>query len=1648
MAIFGKKKQDKEKSSNNPPTSESVSSISPSLEGAPRMAPPGSSMSKEGSSSSGAHAGKGSLSGSMGPGGAGVGSGFGALNGQSHGSSIPSGIGMSPGGSMNGPPGAASGFKFGGPPSSRPEGGVSGIPVPGQGRLRKMSEDSSGSHAGYGTSNKGSIGPVGMMGAPSNTSTSGLPASSSGPGSGLPIYGGPGGQMGPGAAPGQTQGPEKARSQVVYPWSQRSLVMNPPRFLDETRQAPPGALSPYPFPRYGHAANQAASPNGEIYLFGGLVRESVKNDLYTIYVDKLANPASAASPPAAGPNSNGIYATATLVQTTGEIPPPRVGHATVLVSNVLILWGGDTKVRADDKQDEGLYLLNLSTREWTRVRNGSDDPNSGPVGRYGHTVSIVGSRFYVFGGQVDGNFMNDLWSFDLNSLKGTPTWECVKPASELPPRRTGHASVTYKDKIYVFGGTDGQYHYNDTWCYDVATNTWKELSCIGFIPVPREGHATCLVDDVMYIFGGRGVDGKDLGDLASFKISNQRWYMFANMGPVPSGRSGHALANFHNKVVVLGGESFTGAKPDDPAMIHVLDTGKIKYPSDNPQQKGSQLRKSNMPGGPMPAGGQGNAQQPPQPGSQIRGMPSVAEEDARRAASPTQKGQRAPNGLMSMSQPESPDGPGGAKAMRPSQPAPPLQLQQQQGRSQGRPDGSDDRFDGPARSMSPTAQTVREQRAAALGGSQQPPSISSVQAQQRAMSPPGTGQHQSLMQQQPQQQPAPYNGPRSQRSLENLRGPGAGAASPTMMTGMTRSMNGVLDRPSNQGAPQDAFHYGRGSTPPGAQMNGYGTNKTVSNELEAMRRRENWLKAALAVAAKKGFVAPEQIQMPDGSILDERVASPDRVSLDSIDIGGEGSDKERVVRALVSLKTQLANAKATIAQQAQGEAERSAEAERARAAALQEAAYYRAKMAALEAGNTADVSKLDRDRAAQFEKSLSEALRESAQLERQVSTLREQVKLEQQLRASAEERLTETAKRAMAAEAAQMKAYDELSALQKRTYATESSLRDHSEQVVTLSSLVTRHKADHSYTQGQLEEANASIAQHVSALAQLQAAHSAISSRAAEQERLYDEHRNLAQQHQATISQLRVQLDTRTREAESLAARVTELDALLERHRQEAESHRSAATGSLATLLSQRDAQTSRDLASSVPSHLQEKMQALEEETESLRQLQSQHRQLADASSAQLQEMREKNLALEKQHSGLRSELGAVRSQLAVSLQEIARIKDVTTGKDLELRDRTRLAEAAQVKASLLKQFIADRGIAIPNDDEISVKSGYADKRIHELEEELDARTREAQEAEHRLQDSESRVEELTRELEHASSRASRGAEGDGQYLAEAQQRAEAAERELAESNASYKERLAQLENDYQTAVQFVKGTEKMLRKMKDELTKHKTANASLQAEVATLRSGSLPEDGPGAEEAARDIEALRNRLVDVTQQSEEVASENRELEKKLAAALAGQQASQDRAKEGESSSADSSRKVIELESQIQRLESSLNDAKRELQNTHELNNHLSSELASATKLNGGAPSVDRDNALAAAESSNEVLKRDNADLTRRLHEAEDKFQLLLGRIESTHEGGDERARDSMAYGSITSELDKWERDRSLAEHDNFGLGSNGAGDT
>jgi hypothetical protein len=69
-----------------------------------------------------------------------------------------------------------------------------------------------------------------------------------------------------------------------------------------------------------------------------------------------------------------------------------------------------------------LQLIRVScipvSREWTRiVVNG---PSPGPGGRYYHTMTLVGSKLFIFGGLSPKGYLNDIWALDLNCCTFTP----------------------------------------------------------------------------------------------------------------------------------------------------------------------------------------------------------------------------------------------------------------------------------------------------------------------------------------------------------------------------------------------------------------------------------------------------------------------------------------------------------------------------------------------------------------------------------------------------------------------------------------------------------------------------------------------------------------------------------------------------------------------------------------------------------------------------------------------------------------------------------------------------------------------------------------------------------------------------------------------------------------------------------------------------------------------------------------------------------------------------------------------------------------------------------------------------------------------------------------------------------------------------
>lgn len=120
--------------------------------------------------------------------------------------------------------------------------------------------------------------------------------------------------------------PHPGPNQALFPWSQRRMQLPAPHAT--------------PFPRYGAAVNAMASEDGDIYLMGGLVDGStVKGDLWVI-------------------QSSGNNVSCFPISPKTEGPGPRVGHASLLVGNAFIVFGGDTKLDENDTLDDTLYFLN------------------------------------------------------------------------------------------------------------------------------------------------------------------------------------------------------------------------------------------------------------------------------------------------------------------------------------------------------------------------------------------------------------------------------------------------------------------------------------------------------------------------------------------------------------------------------------------------------------------------------------------------------------------------------------------------------------------------------------------------------------------------------------------------------------------------------------------------------------------------------------------------------------------------------------------------------------------------------------------------------------------------------------------------------------------------------------------------------------------------------------------------------------------------------------------------------------------------------------------------------------------------------------------------------------------------------------------
>ena len=1013
-----------------------------------------------------------------------------------------------------------------------------------------------------------------------------------------------------------------------------------------------------------------------------------------------------------------------------------------------------------------------------------------------------------------------------------------------------------------FGGTNGTQWFNDVWAYDPKTVSWTQLDCIGYIPAPREGHSAALVGDVMYIFGGRTEEGTDLGDLAAFRISSRRWYTFQNMGPSPSPRSGHSMTAYGKQIVVMAGEPSSAPRdPGELGLIYVLDTAKIRYPNDQQiqqtpagervpgnrrpsQERGMQpnraiaapngapeslnrkysasreniANQNRGPGsasspGPVPSPGPGpgpgpnpNIAQGPSPGPGPVPGPVPGPGVMGNGPPPQGRGSQIPRASMA----QTPSGP------PPQQQAPPPRANgvgPQMNGSRSRTPTRDGRGFGPGidtgrqnsveneNEGTPVVSPVmgRGERSAsgtramspAVNGRRTPQQQAQIQQQNRFQSPEEADPQRydpnaarSRSRQATQEQPVEDSNPYKIAKANETGDSSPSLRGPSAPKAEPSVPLQQLQQMQSQHQDLQSQHEGLQNEHRGLQNQ----HENLQQELGTLKNRNVWYSSELILARKAGYQPPAS----QGQVLDDKTTQ------------SFGEDDRSLIEAFMAMRAELNEVRGTIAERESAAAEQVTEVENQRDNAIREAAYARAKLAAhgvVPDAGTPQSEAMSRDlsnegRSGDLSKKLVASLAVQQELQATIATMTGNLQNERRARELAEGS-SEAAHRRVA-EFEQSQNTGEIESLRTELHQVGKQAREEAVQRSEAHTRAQMLEVDYNELTRKHEDALESLKQHSVTLTSLREAVTASTDKSSLLERKLDEERRQRSLLDQKLLQLRTEHEERTAELDDTTRKLKDAEDMVNSHAAEAKTHRAAVVAGL-------DKLGSRGLYDKAPSTKDERVSILEQQIENAQGLVKKNQADADLAAEKLRRAEERIAGLEAYQEQSSRESLKIHKQYTNTFQELSALQTKHTSVQRDLESNQREASALAVKHNALKELLDERGASEGNRSkgiDGADLDGPGSVHFRDLESKYDAEVQ-----------------------AHQQTKAS-------------------IESQVAETDKTYREKLELLENDYQSAVSYVKGTEKMLKRMKDELTKYKQKNDRLQTDLdAVKRSGSSEPD-------------------------------------------------------------------------------------------------------------------------------------------------------------------------------------------------------------
>ncbi|XP_028968814.1 uncharacterized protein LOC100902573 [Galendromus occidentalis] len=192
--------------------------------------------------------------------------------------------------------------------------------------------------------------------------------------------------------------------------------------------------------------------------------------------------------------------------------------------------------------------------------------NTVPTSRSKHAMCVgQDGFFYMLGGKSANLPMKDLWRFD--PVKNQ--WAEVQTrGGTAPPSLQEHTVVSWKSKLYVFGGEIGFASTGETplWLFDIQTHNgrfsvtgvWRKHSAQGPQPSGRRGHSSVVYNGAMHLYGGYQDLKGSSSELWSFHFDTETWQLVSSKvkgscGEVPPARHNHSAVVHDGAMWVYGG---------------------------------------------------------------------------------------------------------------------------------------------------------------------------------------------------------------------------------------------------------------------------------------------------------------------------------------------------------------------------------------------------------------------------------------------------------------------------------------------------------------------------------------------------------------------------------------------------------------------------------------------------------------------------------------------------------------------------------------------------------------------------------------------------------------------------------------------------------------------------------------------------------------------------------------------------------------------------------------------------------------------------------------------------------------------------------------------------------------------------------------